>query len=403
MKRFYKRLVEEHLRSYRQMLFLMGPRQVGKTTLASELLLEWELARYFNWDDQADQQVILGGTAQVAEEAMLRKHSEEHPLIIFDEIHKYRRWKLFLKGLYDAYPDKADILVTGSARLDVYQRGGDSLMGRYFSYRIHPFSVAELANPEEYAEDIRPHPKRIDEALFQALWRFGGFPDPLTKGEERFFLRWQKTRYRQLFREDIRELTQVQELQQLELLAELLRLQVGQLSSYASLARKVRISDQTVRKWLKILAATYYCFEVRPWSKNVARSLIKEPKYYLWDWSLVDDEGQRAENFVASHLLKAVHFWNDHGLGDYCLHYIRDKEKREVDFLVTKNRSPFLLVEVKKHDGRTLSPSLQFFRAQLQPNYTFQVVIDLPFGDRSCFLGPEPLIVSAQTFLSQLV
>ncbi|MDR1057518.1 MAG: DUF4143 domain-containing protein [Coxiellaceae bacterium] len=198
-------------------------------------------------------------------------------------------------------------------------------MGRYFPYRIHPFSVAECISTDLITKEIRK-PKLIDRKLFQTLFNFGGFPEPLVKQDNQFFNRWKRLRKEQLFREDIRDLTRIQENFQLEVLAELIAQQTAQLVNYSNLAN---VSVDTVRRWFNTLNAFYYCFTIKPWTKNISRSLIKEPKVYLWNWSSITDKGDKAENFVACHLLKAVHFWTDYGFGDYDLYFLRDKEKRE--------------------------------------------------------------------------
>ncbi len=401
----YERCALEHFRQNRQMLFLMGPRQVGKTFVGLSLKDEWPLFYYYTWDEEQHQQEILAGNTNIANRCGLPGIVDHAgaPMIVFDEIHKHRGWKNFLKGLYDTYPFKSHILVTGSARLDVYKRGSDSLMGRYFRYRVHPLSIRELLEPDILPESLRTEPKHLSEDLFDALWEFGGFPDPFLKAEKRFHRQWNKLRRELLFRDDLRDLSRVQEIAQMELLAELMRRQVGQKTSLASLAKKIRIAHTTVSSWLKILESLYYCFPIRPWSKNLSRSLLKEPKYYLIDWSLVDEAPARAENFIASHLLKAVHFWNDHGVGDYDLYYLKDKDQREVDFLVARGGKPWLMIEVKQTNSRNISSSLHHFRRQLEPDYALQVVIDKPYDDVSCFTTSEPRSVSARTFLSQLV
>ena len=330
--------------------------------------------------------------------------STSKPLVVFDEIHKFKEWRVFLKGFYDNYPGKFRILVTGSAKLDVFSRGGDSLMGRYFPFRFHPLSVAELVQKGvNVNKEYWDKPQAIKNEQFNALWKFGGYPDPLLKRSESFSQRWKKLRNQQLFDEDIRDLTRIQDIDRLELLAEKLRRQVGSLTSYQSLATQLRVSDNTIRNWVSTLRALYYCFEIRPWSNNINRSLLKEPKYYLWDWSLCTDEGTRAENMVAQHLLKAVHFWNDIGLGEYGLHFVRDKEKREVDFLVTKNNNPWILVEVKLSHNKGISPSLRYFAAVIKPEFTFEVVLNMDFIEKNCFCEKGIQVVPARTFLSQLV
>lgn len=403
MKRLYYAAIMEHLHDNRQMLFLMGPRQVGKTTTCRTLCEIFSQFFYFTWDDSSDRELILAGPKRISIEIGLAGLSDSKPVVVFDEIHKYPGWKDFLKGFYDGYSDRVHILVTGSARLDVYKKGGDSLMGRYFLYRFHPLSVGEVADPVFPTTELRLQPIAIPEMDFFALWQFGGYPDPYLKATERFYNRWSNLRLQQLFQEDVRDLTRVQELKQIEVLANLLKLQVGQQTSYESLGKKVRVTGHTIRSWIETLNSLYYCFELRPWSKNISRALIKEPKYYLWDWSQVADEDAKAENFVASHLLKAVHFWTDTGFGLYDLYYIRDKEKREVDFLVTRNSEPWFLVEVKLSDNKTISPALSYFQKESGARHAFQVVINLPWVNRNCFEEIRPVIVPARTFLSQLV
>jgi predicted AAA+ superfamily ATPase len=404
MKRLYEAVIEQHLRENRQMLFLMGPRQVGKTTSSLAVGKRHGRFLYFNWDDQRSRRLILEGQDRVAQEAGFDRLAERLPVVVFDEIHKYSGWKVFLKGLFDTYPDRLRLLVTGSARLDVYKAGGDSLMGRYFGYRMHPLSVAEVLDPALREGEVRTDPQPMDDEAWDALIRFGGFPEPFLRSEVRFFNRWRRLRTEQLFKEELRDLTRIQELGQIEMLALMLRERVGQLVSYSSLARQVSVSVDTVKRWLETLGKLYYCFPVRPWFRNISRALRKEPKYYLWDWSLVEVPGARLENLVASALLKAVHFWTDHGLGEYGLHYVRDKEKREVDFLVVRNREPWFLVEVKSSGGAPMSKSLRHFQAQTGAPYAFQVAMDLPYVDADCFSRTgTPLIVPARTFLSELV
>lgn len=382
------------------MAFITGPRQVGKTTLSMSVGKRAD-TRYLNWDDFEDRDLLLAGAASLAEHLALDQAREKPLTVIFDEIHKYSKWKQYIKGFYDRYKDRCNIIVTGSARMDSFRKGGDSLMGRYFNYRLHPFTVAELLNgplpEEEYGRQ-----RKLSGKQFQALLQWGGFPDPFIKRDRRFYNRWSRLRQQQLIREDIREMTRVQELDQLEMLALLLKSQAGQLTSYASLAKKIRVSVDTIRRWIPVLEALYYCFTVRPWSRNLTRSILKEPKYFMWDWSQCDDEGALCENFIASHLLKAAHFWTDTGLGNYDLYYVRDKEKREVDFLVTKNRRPWMLVEAKKSPGAGLSSSLRSFSKALNVPHAFQAVVEEDYADVDVFSYKTPMIVPARTLLSQL-
>ena len=403
MKRIYTEVIKHHISSWRQMVFIMGPRQVGKTTLSLTLKNDKKNVYYFNWDNQKDRSFILLGPNAIAEKIGLERLIQELPVVIFDEIHKYTHWKTFLKGLYDSYPNKIQIVVTGSARMEVFNKGGESLMGRYFPYRLHPLTVGEIVRPEMHDTEVWFEPRELDDASFEKLLKFGGFPDPYIKAENRFVNKWRSLRIKQLFEDDMRDLTRIREVSQLEVLAELLRHQVGSFVSYESLSKKLQVTGKTVRHWLSTLQALYYLFEIRPWTKNVARSLLKEPKYYLWDWSLCYEPGALAENCIASHLHKAVHFWTDIGFGTYDLHFVRDKQKREVDFLVSKNGLPWFLVEVKNGNSKTISPHLKHFHKELKTAYAFQVVLNMPYESVNCFAETKPVIVSAKTFLSQLI
>ena len=398
MKRVYQELIKDHLNNLRQMIFLMGPRQVGKTTLSHKLA---KGGFYLNWDNPTDRLLILEGPKAIAKQAGLEQLLKSLPVLIFDEIHKFRKWKSFLKGCCDLYEKKAKIIVTGSARLNVFKRGGDSLMGRYLYYRIHPLSVGEIVAPHLIETEIRL-PAPISQDDWEMLQEHGGFPEPFIQRSKAFSRRLKTLRKEQLFREDIRDTTRIQEIGQLEILAEILRLLAAESMDYQSLSNKVRVSVDTIRRWVETLKSFYYCFSIQPWSKNISRSLIKEPKLYLWDWSLIEEEGHRNENLVASHLLKAVHFWADRGLGEYGLYYLRTKDKIEVDFLVTKNDQPWFMVEVKTK-ARGLSPSLYHFQKKTGAAHAFQIAFDLPYVNKDCFTEKGPIIVPARTFLSQLV
>ena len=394
--------IREHYLKDRQMLFVSGPRQVGKTTIARQLGEEFSTGSYFNWDNPTHRKVILGGPEEIAGRLGLDRLRTEKPFCAFDELHKYRDWRNFLKGFFDVYENRVHILVTGSAHLNVFRRGGDSLTGRYFPYTLHPLSVAECAGTG-VVESLVQFPRRIDEDQWQALWRYGGFPEPFLKADKRFYTRWRKLRTEQLLREDLRDLTRIQELGQIEMLAMNLSNHVGQLTSNSRLARDIRVSVDTIRRWIATLESLYYCFSIRPWYKNVTRGLRKEPKYYLWDWSQVDDPGARAENLVASALLKAVHWWTQSGHDDFGLHFVRDKEKREVDFLVTRDQQPWFLVEVKTSGKARLSESLALFQSQTGAEHAYQLAFDLEYVERDCFEHHKPIIVPARTFLAQLV
>lgn len=384
------------------MLFLSGPRQVGKTTAANLIGELMSDSHNLNWDSPLDRKAILEGPHVIAQQTGADRITDGLPLCIFDELHKFQHWRDFLKGMFDKFESNMRFLVAGSASLQVFSRGGDSLLGRYFPYTLHPVSVAECTGADNSVV-IDSQPKKIDEDQWDSLWNFGGFPEPFLLSDKQFHDKWLSMRAERLLREDLRDLTRIQELGQIEYLALLLRYQVGQLTSYSSLARKVQVQVNTIKSWIATLKALYYCFEVKPWHANVARALRKEPKYYLWDWSAIEDSGARAENFVASALFKAVHWWTNTRQGKFDLHFIRDKQKNEVDFLVSRNRIPWFLVDVKTSKDARLSKSLQYFQKQIKAEHAFQVAMDLDFVERNCFEFHKPVIAPAKTLLAQLV
>lgn len=395
--RLYETMIREHLADNRQMVFLSGPRQSGKTTLAESVG-----TFYLNWDDADVRLAVSIGQREVVERFSLGRLSDVAPVVVFDELHKYPKWKAFLKGFFDLYGNSMKIVATGSAKMDVYRRGGDSMMGRYFPYRLHPFSVAEIADVSLPGEKLIRSPRRIEDAEWDALWNFGGFPEPFTRRNRRFSLRWSDLRMEQLVLDDLRTLTQVQELEQIRIMSEILAKRSGDQLVYDSLARDVSVDPKTAKKWVGVLEYLYYGFEVRPWFRNIENSIRKPPKWYLRDWSQISDVGKRCETMVACHLLKAVEGWSDLGYGRFDLYYLRDKNQYEVDFLVTSDGEPWFLVEVKASEKR-LSASLGRFQRKIGAKHAFQVVLDEPFVDADCFLRTDPVVVPARTFLSQLL
>lgn len=395
--RIYETIVASHLAKHRQMVFLSGPRQVGKTTLGESCA-----SVCLNCDDDDVKRAIVAGQAETVNRYGLAGISESDKVVVFDEIHKYARWKQFLKGFYDVYGRNLRILVTGSARMDVYKKGGDSMMGRYFPYRMHPFSVAELLDVTLPDDGLLRRPRELKQEEWDALLRFGGFPDPFVKRDVRFSRRWQALRFEQLTRTDLRDVTRVAELDQLAALAEILRHRSGEQLVYKNLGNEVGVDEKTAKKWVKTLKGLYFGFEVRPWFRNVENSIRKTPKWFVRDWSMIEDAGKRAETLIACHLLKAVECWTDLGYGEFSLNYVRNKRKQEVDFLVARDNEPWFLVEVKSAD-EALSGSLAVFQRQTGARHAFQVVIDAAYVDRSCFDYTTPVVVPAKTFLSQLV
>lgn len=396
-KRIYDAIVEQSLNDFRQMVFLSGPRQVGKTTVASA-----HSDCYLNWDEDDAKALVLSGQQRVADYCALDLAKAKIPVVAFDEIHKYKRWKQFLKGFFDKYEKKCKVIATGSAKLDVYKKGGDSMMGRYFPYRVHPLSVAELITTELPPEAIVRESHELDKSEWEALCDFGGFPEPFLKRSKSFSSRWNRLRREQLLRQDVRDLTRISEIDQLAALAEILLHRSGEQLVYKSLGSEVKIDEKTAKNWVATLKHLFYGFEIRPWFKNVENSIRKTPKWFLRDWALIADPGKRFETMVACHLLKAVEAWTDLGLGEFELCYVRDKQKREVDFLVVKDHEPWFLVEAKAGEEK-LSESLVYHSRQLGIKKAFQVVQKFPYQAVDCFEYDEPIVVPALTFLSQLV
>ncbi len=396
--RLYDALLQAHLARRRQMAFLSGPRQVGKTTSARAAG-----DAYLSWDDADHRRVLLRGPQAIVEHLGLARLRADRPVLVLDEVHKFRRWRGLVKGLFDTHGADLRVVVTGSARLDAFRRGGDSLMGRYLPYRMHPFSVGEVVDPTlPEGERLVRRPRAISEADWVALSEHGGFPEPFVERDKRFTRRWGDLRRQQLVREDVRDLATIQDLGQLEVLATLLGALSGTQLTYSRLADDVQVSVDTIRRWLTTLVSLHHGFLVRPWFRNVPRSLRKEPKWYLRDWSGVADPGQRAETLVACHLLKAVETWEDLGLGEFKLGYLRDKHKREVDFVVVREGAPWILIEVK-HADEALSPTLAYYQERLKAPFAFQLVLQAPFVAADPLARPRsPLVVPARTLLSQL-
>ncbi len=397
LTRSIEHVLREHLASLRQMAFVAGPRRVGKTTVCRALASP---DAYFNWDDSDHRRAIVAGPKEIARRLGLERLRAAPPVAVFDELHRFGRWKGFLKWLFDTWGESVRIVVTGGSRLDVYRRGGDSLMGRYMLYHMHPLTVGELLDARPADDPIRP-PAQIDDARFDVLCARGGFPEPFVRDDTRFSNRWQGLRVQQLVREDVRDLTGIRELDQLELLVALLSERSGTPLSYSNLAREVQVSVDTLRRWISTLCTLHHGFLVRPWFKNVSRSLRKEPKWYLADWSAAKDPGARAETMVAVHLKKAVQSWTDRGLGSFDLSYLRDKDGREVDFIVTREKRPWFLVEAKLADT-ALSPHLAHFQRQTGARHALQALVELPHVQADCFARERPTVVPARTLFAQL-
>lgn len=367
-----------------------GPRQVGKTTLAKNLgSIVYTNPQYLNWDRRQDQRTIR-------DEAF----DANADLIIFDEVHKYRQWKNYIKGIFDTQQERFDILVTGSARLDLYQRGGDSLMGRYHYYRLHPFSVAELSGNAFSGEVMQSlfFPTSVDASICDTLFESGGFPEPLFAQDARSLRRWQNERLDRLVREDIRDVELIRDLSSLQVLTELLPNTVSSRLSLNALREDLNVAHKTVALWVDVLERFYFHFRLYPFAERSIRSLKKEPKLYVWDWSQLTVEAARFENMIASHLLKFVHFLHDvHGYNAE-LHYIRDIQGHEADFLVSIDKKPWFAVEATYQDAAP-AKHLRYFGKRMDIPFLFQV-IRTPGIDR---MVKGVRVMSAEMFLAGLV
>ena len=369
LKRYLVSQVEKDLG--KKMVFVAGPRQVGKTTLA--LSLRGARRGYLNWDTAEDRERIL------------KRQLPPSSLWVFDEIHKYRSWRNWLKGLYDGKPRAQRILVTGSARLDLYRRGGDSLQGRYHLLRLHPLSVAELGI------------KAVGE--LHSLMTLGGFPEPFFGGSEIEARRWSREYRNLLIRDEIAGLERVHDLGNLELLVLRLPDLVGSPLSVNSLREDLQLSHKTVSGWLEILERLYAIFRLPPFGSPAVRAVKKAAKHYHFDWTLPALPPQRFENLTASHLLKWVHHQQDVFGRDLELRYFRDTDGREVDFVVTERRKPILLVECKWDDA-PIDRSLRYLKARFPSTEAWQITAA---GSRD-YLDPEGIrVCPAVSFLTRLV
>lgn len=321
-----------------KMVFIGGPRQVGKTTFGLSFLGQpyEKQPAYLNWDDVSVRSALLKGELPPDEK-----------IIVFDEIHKYARWRSLIKGFYDTCKSETSFIVTGSARLDYYSKGGDSLQGRYHYYRLHPFSLLEMSGTPS-SDDLSD------------LLKFGGFPEPLLRAQEKFWRRWQRERLQRVIYDDIRDLESIKEISLLELLAEELPNRVGSPLSVKNLKELLQVAHATVERWLKIFERMYYCYRISPYGPPRVRAVKKEQKLYLWDWSLVPDSGPKFENYVACQLLKYCHFLEDTEGFRMELRFLRDTDKREIDFVVLKEKMPMFAVECKSGEKK-INPSIFYF------------------------------------------
>jgi predicted AAA+ superfamily ATPase len=338
MNRYLTQAVREDLA--RKIILITGPRQSGKTTLSKMLVQDFD---YLNFDSPEHRLRLLERIWDRKKEA-----------VIFDELHKLKNWKSWLKGVYDTEGIPPALVVTGSAKLDTYKKVGDSLAGRFFQFRLHPLDLKELSSL---------CPEISSESALDQLLEIGGFPEPYLEGEKRFYKRWKRSHLDIIIRQDLIELENIQQITRIETLIQLLRKRVGSPVSFSSLAQDLQVSDKTVKRWLILLENMYIIFRVTPYHRNVARSLLKTPKYYFYDTGQVlGDRGIRLKNATACALLKEIHFREDCLGEELGLHYLQTKDGNEIDFLVTRETLPCLMLEVKWADSQRSKNFLLFDR-----------------------------------------
>ncbi|MBI2027764.1 MAG: ATP-binding protein [Deltaproteobacteria bacterium] len=393
MKRVYGSWIEKLATN--KFLFLTGPRQVGKTTLG----LQWTKKNNgssLNWDIPEDREKILENIFTK------RIHSIQHNYLLLDEIHKYQRWKAALKGLFDRKVENLHLVITGSAKMDTYQKGGDSLLGRYEYLRIYPLTIGELSHctfkkpPENWRNlKLQTHD---EESMMQKLESLSGFPEPYLSNDLLKYNRWSTLRRSNLIRQDLRDISDVRFITLVDHLTLLLKDRIGAPLSLNSLRQDIQIGFDTVSHWIELLERLYYLFRISPFSKKIQRSLSKEKKAYLLDWAQIKDSASRFENLIACHLLKSIHFWKDLGYGDYELNYFRDKDKREIDFIITLDRRPIVAIECKFNSDEISSSFFQW--KKYYPKVPCYQLIRKPGVSH---LAPSGIhIVSAGRFLNAL-
>lgn len=390
------RYLSETISKFAQTKFVLlaGPRQVGKTTVARAWLKALD-GQYLNWDIAAQREQIL-------RKSFLTNDIRPKALLV-DEIHKYPRWKNYLKALYDEVIKSMQVVVTGSARLDIYRKGGDSLLGRHELLHLHPFSIGELSHgiikppPTDWLNVAAPDsPESLK--LWQRLTEFGGFPEPYSLADPMQHQRWSLRRRELLIQEDLRDVSDIKLIELVEHLYLLLPDRVGSPLSINGLAQEISVAFNSVNSWLSVLDRLYISFRISPYHQKLARSLKKEQKLYLWDWSQISDSAARFENMVASHLLKSVNAWTDLGYGEYGLWYWRNKEKKEVDFVITNKRKPLVVIECKESSDRIEDSLIQL--GKMLPEVPALQLVNKPGVD---YRTQNTRVVTASRFLLELV
>ncbi|MBI5024524.1 MAG: ATP-binding protein [Candidatus Omnitrophica bacterium] len=356
-KRTLYKEVWDRLSADKPLVILAGPRQAGKTTFAREIAAkDFSDTVYFNWDLPKDKRRLIEDPVFFSREP--RGSVSSRPLVILDEIHKYRDWKNYLKGIYDQFAGEYQFLVTGSGRLEFSRKAGDSLAGRFLKFHIFPLTLAELSGRRKALRDFVDHPlagfdgpaAKETARAFESLWEFSGFPEPFMKARKDFWTAWSTAYGHQIVRDDLRTVADLRNLDVVETLFALVPSRVGSPLSMNNLAGDLQVAFETVKNWLLLFDSFYLTFRLSPWTAKISRSILKEKKIYLFNFPVIEDDSARFENLAALEFLRAVETWNDRGFGKFSLHYLRNKDKQEVDFLLAEGNRPFLLIETKLSD-----------------------------------------------------
>jgi len=396
--------VLEILGQNNKIALISGPRQSGKTTFSKMIKENYQQGIYVNWDIVTDQRKIIKDPYFFEKE---NRNPKKKFLVVFDEIHKYSKWKNYLKGCYDKYRDEFSFIATGSGRLDMFTKGGDSLFGRYFPLNLLPLSLGELNGVEISWKNFY---KKIEDGFeideqsrknYEKLFKMSGFPEPFLKNKKTFYNVWSSSRKKTLIREDIRNAYAIREISNIEILSNLLPDKVGSKLSVNSLREDLNVGFDSVKNWLLILEQFYYFFSIPPYSKSISRAIKKEKKLYLYDWVEIENKGKRFENIIAFHLHKAVKLWNSCGLGNFELAYIRDRENKEVDFVIIKEKKPAMLIESRFRD-ENISKNLLHFQEKIGIPIAIQVVHKKEIMKKTKKNNLVQYIISAENFLNTL-
>jgi predicted AAA+ superfamily ATPase len=393
--RYHDQILRERLARARTVL-VGGPRQVGKTAACTGLS-----PKFLDCNDTADRLVMLRGPEAIIKHLGLERAREREATVVIDNLHGHRNWKGLLRNLSALYGARLRFVVTA---LEAPRGPRSGLPVRSHVLRLHPWSVGECARTVPTDSPVTK-PAAVSDADWAALLEHGGFPEPFARRDPRFTRRWHAKYQHELLERDLLRFAGARDPASVQVLALLLAERSATHLIYSDLSRHVGVTVDTIRRWMDLLVALQYGFRVRPWFTRVPKALRKEPKWFLRDWSAVTEPLARGRTFVACHLLKAVEGWTDLGYGQFELRYVRDKSKREVDFLVLRDRRPWFLVAVASDaaGGARLNPALRHFQACTRAAHAFQVDIDAPFSPTDCFEQTEPVIVSARTLLSQLL